>query len=617
MSLSGDTALPPPTFTAPPVNAPATPLGFTLTVTDDRGGQATDPVTVTVQPSINQPPVVDSGGAQTVRAGVAVTLAGSASDPDGSVVAVQWTQVAGPEVTLADAGTLTARFTAPAVPATTELTFLLTAIDNRGGNASAPVKVTVVPNEPPAVSAGADQVADEGAAVTLSGSASDTDGSVVSVQWLQIGGPGVTLTGANLLSAFFTAPAVSADSALTFQLTATDNEGASRTATTQVTVRNVNQPPVANAGTNQTVDEDSIVTLAGSGTDPDGSVVAYHWAQTTGRTVVLTNANTAVATFKAPQFNSPATLTFELTVTDNQGATGSARVTVRVRNNIPNTLPVGSAGPDQTVDERKAVTLSGTATDADGTITSLQWTQTAGPAVALAGAQSATATFTAPEVTARTELVFALSATDSGGAVVTDVVRVFVRHVPVAPVVDAGPDLAADEGTPVTIQASATGVPVVSYKWTRVSGPSVSLSGATTATVSFTAPQVTADAVLVLKLAAKGDQGATGSDTVNVTVRHVNKPPVAKVNLDKVVNEGAAVSLSGTGSKDPDGTIVSYLWAQTGGPAVVLSDPSSPTPGFTAPQVSAQTVLTFALTVTDDAGATGRASTKVTVRNVR
>ena len=63
--------------------------------------------------------------------------------------------------------------------------------------------------------------------------------------------------------------------------------GATGVATTNITVRNVNQPPVANAGPTQTVDENVTVTLSGSGTDPDGTVVAYQWTQTGGRAVTL------------------------------------------------------------------------------------------------------------------------------------------------------------------------------------------------------------------------------------------------------------------------------------------------------------------------------------------
>ncbi len=81
-----------------------------------------------------------------------------------------------------------------------------------------------------------------------------------------------------------------------------------------------NIAPTANAGTAQSVDEFSTVTLSGGGTDPDGDVVTYAWDQTAGTSVTINNAGMASTTFDAPDVtaaNTPATLTFRLTVSDN------------------------------------------------------------------------------------------------------------------------------------------------------------------------------------------------------------------------------------------------------------------------------------------------------------
>jgi chitinase len=92
-----------------------------------------------------------------------------------------------------------------------------------------------------------------------------------------------------------------------------------------------NTPPTANAGADLTVNEGSTVSLSGSGTDPGGSISAYRWAQTAGPTVSLNGATTASASFTAPQVTANTALTFRLTVTDNQGATGTDDVTITVR----------------------------------------------------------------------------------------------------------------------------------------------------------------------------------------------------------------------------------------------------------------------------------------------
>lgn len=92
-----------------------------------------------------------------------------------------------------------------------------------------------------------------------------------------------------------------------------------------------NQPPSANAGPDQTVAAGSTVTLAGSGSDADGAIAAYQWAQTSGTDVSLSNTDQAAVSFVAPESDMAVTLTFRLSVTDNNGATASDDVSVTVQ----------------------------------------------------------------------------------------------------------------------------------------------------------------------------------------------------------------------------------------------------------------------------------------------
>jgi hypothetical protein len=132
-----------------------------------------------------------------------------------------------------------------------------------------------------------------------------------------------------------------------------------------------NVSPTADAGADQSVDEQTVVTLSGSGTDSDGSVTNYSWAQTAGQSVTLTNASSASASFSSPILTTEMILTFQLTVTDNDGATTTNATDVIV---MPvNVGPTADAGTDQSVDEQTLVTLSGIATDSDGSVASYSW----------------------------------------------------------------------------------------------------------------------------------------------------------------------------------------------------------------------------------------------------
>jgi hypothetical protein len=101
---------------------------------------------------------------------------------------------------------------------------------------------------------------------------------------------------------------------------------------TTLTVEDVNQEPVADAGTDQTVSAGDTVTLDASGSnDPDGSIASYSWTQTTGSSISLSDASAAQPTFTAPSVSAATTLEFEVEVTDDDGATDTDTVSVTVQ----------------------------------------------------------------------------------------------------------------------------------------------------------------------------------------------------------------------------------------------------------------------------------------------
>lgn len=94
-----------------------------------------------------------------------------------------------------------------------------------------------------------------------------------------------------------------------------------------------NQPPVADAGDDQTVDENTQVTLDGTGSsDPDGDELSFAWEQVDGPAVDVEDADTATPTFTAPAVETDTELTFELTVSDGN-ASDSDRVGIVVQAN--------------------------------------------------------------------------------------------------------------------------------------------------------------------------------------------------------------------------------------------------------------------------------------------
>lgn len=185
--------------------------------------------------------------------------------------------------------------------------------------------------------------------------------------------------------------------------------GSSSTPTSTPTSTNV--APTANAGDNLTVDEQTSVTLSGAGSDSDGTIASYKWTQTAGDSITLSDAISAALIFDSPTTPIELTLSFELEVTDDDGAVGIDTINVVV---LPvNNLPIANAGDSQNIFERSDVTLTGSGEDNDGTITSYAWAQISGTPVDLELTSTESLIFTAPAMTTDETLIFKLTITDN------------------------------------------------------------------------------------------------------------------------------------------------------------------------------------------------------------
>jgi len=183
-------------------------------------------------------------------------------------------------------------------------------------------------NAPPTASFTANPSAPEaGEQVSFDASASnDSDGSIASYEWEF--GDGATATGASAGHTYDTAGDYDVE------LTVTDDDGATDTATQTVSVSEApdppNQPPTADAGDDQTVAEGDSVKLDATGSsDADGDDLSYAWTQTGGTDVTLSDDGTATPSFAAPDVDANETLAFEVEVSDGN-ATATDAVSVAV-----------------------------------------------------------------------------------------------------------------------------------------------------------------------------------------------------------------------------------------------------------------------------------------------
>lgn len=121
--------------------------------------------------------------------------------------------------------------------------------------------------------------------------------------------------------------------------------------------------------------------------------------------------------------------------------------------------------------------------------------------------------------------------------------------------------------------------------------------------------------IVYFRAAARNNAGEQKGNIDNVSLN--NPPPVANAGPDNTVEMGQTVTLDGSASTTPFGTITSYLWTQVAGTATpaTLSDNTAVKPTFTAPTVPLiGAVLRFQLTVTDSRSLTHSDNVDITVK---
>lgn len=273
--------------------------------------------------------------------------------------------------------------------------------------------VTGVPNQAPMANAGGPYTGSHNIPVVFDGSgSSDPDGDTLTYSWDF--GDGSSGNGVSPSHTYV------ADGSYTMTLTVSDGY-LSNMQTTSVDI--INEPPTADAGGPYTGKVNTAIAFDGSNSfDPNNDSLTYDWDFGDG-TTLLDGGATPTHVYKVL-----GQLTVILTVDDNKGASAQATTQVQVVNNLP---PVAVAGADQNVWPKTAVTLDGGLShDDDGTITAYAWTQTAGPAVTLSGADTPNLQFDTPQVKGQdiVSLTFQLTVTDNDGATGTDDVIINVSR---------------------------------------------------------------------------------------------------------------------------------------------------------------------------------------------
>ena len=274
-----------------------------------------------------------------------------------------------------------------------------------------------------------------------------------------------------------------------------------------------NQSPVANAGQTVTVTSGTIVSLNGSSSfDPDGDSLSYHWAQTAGPGVTISNPTAAGPVLTAPTVQGLTILTFQLTVSDGL-VDSSASVNITVTK--PNQPPVLSFIGDRTVTVGSTLQFTVSASDPDDD--PLIYSVAPLPANAAFDAGTRLFAFT-PIVSQVGSFSLTVAASDGKGGTASESIRITVT---------AG--LAINITTPTNGATVPSGQLTVRGSITNPTGGEVGLmvNGVSTATqqnafvgLVFVSPETTSLTAIVTS-----KNGTSATQTIPITVLNAAPSP--------------------------------------------------------------------------------------------
>ncbi len=546
-------------------------------------------------------PVANAGTPQTVNAGATAQLDGSAStDPGGLTLTYAWTLASSPAGSAAALSSATAA--KPTFVADKPGSYKAQLIVSNGSQSSAAASVTITSLDVPVANAGTPQTVNAGATAQLDGSAStDPGGLTLTYAWTLVSSPAGSA--AALSSATAAKPTFVADKPGSYKAQLIVSNGSQSSAAASVTITSLDVP-VANAGTPQTVNAGATAQLDGSAsTDPGGLTLTYAWtlaSKPEGSAAALSSATAAKPTFVA---DKPGSYKAQLIVSNGSQSSAAASVTITSLD-----VPVANAGTPQTVNAGATAQLDGSAsTDPGGLTLTYAWTLVstpAGSAAALSSATAAKPTFVADKPGSyKAQLIVSNGSQSSAAASVT----ITSQDVPQA---NAGTPQTVNAGATAQLDGSASTDPgglTLTYAWTLVSSPAGSAAALSSATAAK--PTFVADKLGSYKAQLIVSNGSQSSAAATVTITSQNAVPLANAGADQNVTlpygqTAVSVSLDGSASSSPNGSIASYTWAGT------------PTPGATAkPTLSLSSgSYTFTLTITDSNGViSAPVSTHVTV----
>jgi hypothetical protein len=269
------------------------------------------------------------------------------------------------------------------------------------------------------------------------------------------------------------------------------------------------------------------------------------------------NPATGVLTWTPSPDQVPSTNLITIRVTDDGTPNLSDTKSFTVVVNEVNSAPVIGAIPNQTVNEGNSLTLTITATDANGATDTLTYNLVNPPAGAAINPATGVFTWTPSEAQGPSTNTITVQVTDNGAPPLsgTENFTVVVNEVNAMPVLAAVPNQTIDEGMTLIITNVATDVdiPANTLAFSLINPPVGASVDPNTGVFTWTLSEAQGPGSYTVRVRVTDNGSPNLSDTKSftVTVNEVNRPPVLATIANQAVNEGSALSVAVTAT-DPD-----------------------------------------------------------------
>ncbi|MBU1870249.1 MAG: PKD domain-containing protein [Candidatus Omnitrophica bacterium] len=519
------------TFTWTPNYSQSGTYQVTFNVTD---GTTPDSETITITVNnTNQPPTaVISATPQSGRVPLVVQFSSDdSSDPDGTIASYSWN--------FGDGVTDTQANPSHTYVIVDTFTATLTVTDNEGADSDTE-QITITAreaNHEPILTSIGNKTISEAQSLQFTVQAEDPDGDTLtySASGLPRGAsfnagthqfswtPDFTQSG-NYQTAFSVS-----DGQLSTQETIT------------ITVTNINQNPVARITATPTTGLIPLTVQFGSAgsNDPDGGALTYAWSFGDGGTAVTANPS--------HEYPTAGSYTVGLTVTDTEGATGSAQITITASE--PNYPPVLNTIGDKTVAENQLLQFTVSASDRNND--PLTYSASGLPSGASFNTNTLQFSWTPNYAQAgKYNPTFAVSDGELSDSETITITVTNVNQPPIA-VITAAPRTGK---APLSVRFSSTGTSdpdgtIESFNWQFGDGA--------TSTEQNPEHIYSSEGTYTASLTITDNDGANDSETVSITVRHPNRKPIFNAITNKTTAEGQAMSFS-VSAADEDADPLAY-----------------------------------------------------------